>query len=116
MKKNSVAGPERFFLLAAAAVCILSAALAFLFAAPPAPEPSQEQKKPVPMIQLARVDLNTAGVEALCTLPGVGEKRARAIIENRNACGAFDTVEDAARVPGLTEEIVASWAGLAYVS
>ena len=69
-----------------------------------------------PVIQLARVDLNTAGQDALCTLPGVGEQRARAIIEYREQYGRFAAVEEAAAVPGLTEAVVAEWDGLAYVS
>ena len=69
-----------------------------------------------PLIQLARVDLNTAGQDALCTLPGVGEQRARAIIEYREQYGRFAAVEEAAAVPGLTEAVVDEWDGLAYVS
>ena len=69
-----------------------------------------------PLIQLARVDLNTAGLDALCTLPGVGEQRARAIIEYREQYGRFAAVEEAAAVPGLTEAVVDEWDGLAYVS
>ena len=64
----------------------------------------------------ARVDLNTAGLDALCTLPGVGEQRARAIIEYREQYGRFAAVEEAAAVPGLTEAVVDEWDGLAYVS
>lgn len=61
-------------------------------------------------------DLNTAGQNALCTLPGVGEQRARAIIEYREQYGRFAAVEEAAAVPGLTEAVVEEWDGLAYVS
>ena len=52
----------------------------------------------------------------LCTLPGVGEQRARAIIEYREQYGRFAAVEEAAAVPGLTEAVVEEWDGLAYVS
>ena len=51
-----------------------------------------------------------------CSLPGVGEQRARAIIEYREQYGRFAAVEEAAAVPGLTEAVVAEWDGLAYVS
>ena len=70
----------------------------------------------LPLVQLARVDLNTAGLEALTILPGVGEKRAQAILDYRLRNGAFHQVADAAKVPGLTAEIVASWGELATVS
>ena len=62
------------------------------------------------------VDLNTAGLSALCTLPGVGESRARAILEYREQNGPFARVEDAACVPGLTQTVVDSWKGQATVS
>ena len=39
-----------------------------------------------------------AGQDALCTLPGVGEQRARAIIEYREQYGRFAAVEEAAAV------------------
>ena len=76
------------------------------------PDPAPQ----TPLLQSLRVELNTADFETLCILPGVGEKRAQAILDYREAHGPFRRVEDAAAVPGLTEDIVASWAELAYVS
>ena len=66
--------------------------------------------------QYVLVDLNTADLSALCTLPGVGEKRAQTILDYRMQNGPFERVEDAANVPGLTQTIVDSWAGMATVS
>lgn len=66
--------------------------------------------------QYVLVDLNTADLSALCTLPGVGEKRAQTILDYRTQNGPFERVEDAANVPGLTQTIVDSWAGMATVS
>lgn len=49
------------------------------------------------------VDINTAGVEELCTLPGIGEARAGDIIAYRKANGPFSSVEDIMKVPGIKE-------------
>lgn len=50
------------------------------------------------------VNLNTATVEELDTLPGVGEATARAIVEDREANGPFATIEDLMRVSGIGEK------------
>ena len=77
--------------------------------------PSKRKRREWFFAFLSLAALNTAGADALCTLPGVGESRARAILEYREQHGPFEQVEDAANVPGLTEEIVASWEGQATV-
>ena len=104
---------ERVFLLLAAMVLAACVALAFWYAPP---RLGAEAAPQTPMLQLTRVDLNTADLETLCILPGVGEKRAQAILDYRAAQGPFRQVADAAAVPGLTEDIVASWGQQAYVS
>ena len=117
MKETASAHARRekcfvFISVLVAAVCV---ALVFWFAVPLKGN-STGTSLPEPLIQSARVDLNTAGLEALCTLPGVGEKKAQAILEYRRQNGAFRHVEDAALVPGITSQIVESWQNLAYVS
>lgn len=107
---------EKSFLLAAALVCAACVALAFYFAAPLSPAGEASSYKKVPFEEAARVDLNSASVEALCTLSGVGESRARAIVAYRVEHGGFASLEEAVNVPGITQETVDSWAGLAYVS
>ena len=106
---------ERLFLLCAALAAACCIGLAVWFA-PPKAGATPGAVETTPMVQLTRVDLNTAGQDALCTLPGVGEQRARAIIEYREQYGRFAAVEEAAAVPGLTEAVVEEWDGLAYVS
>ena len=96
MKKASLTKTEQRFLWTAALVCAVCVALAFGFAVPRQTGPGRAAGSETPLIQLARVDLNTAGQDALCTLPGVGEQ--------------------AAAVPGLTEAVVEEWDGIAYVS
>nr|MBP8785427.1 ComEA family DNA-binding protein [Synergistaceae bacterium] len=48
-----------------------------------------------------RVDINSASVTELQTLPGVGPKTAEAIIANREAMGRFVQVDDLMRVKGI---------------
>ena len=62
-----------------------------------------------------QVELNTADADALCTLPGVGPHNTQAILDYRAQYGPFAQVEDAAQVPGITQAMVDSWAGQAYV-
>lgn len=47
------------------------------------------------------VNINTADAAALCTLPGIGESRARDIIAYREANGGFASCEDIMNVPGI---------------
>jgi competence protein ComEA len=47
------------------------------------------------------INVNTAGVEQLMMLPGIGEKTAKAIVSYRQSHGAFKTVDDLARVKGI---------------
>lgn len=47
------------------------------------------------------VNINTADMETLCTLPGIGESRARDIISYREANGGFEACEDIMKVPGI---------------
>ncbi len=53
------------------------------------------------------IDINRADAETLCEIPGIGESRARAIIEYREAQGGFTSVEELMKVPGIKEGIYA---------
>lgn len=50
-----------------------------------------------------KVDLNTADEKLLCTLPGIGESRAKSIIAYRNENGPFKKTEDIMKVSGIKE-------------
>lgn len=50
------------------------------------------------------ININTADVEELDELPGVGEATARAIVEDREANGPFSSPEDIMRVSGIGEK------------
>ena len=52
-----------------------------------------------------KVNINTAGLEELMTLKGIGESRARAIIEYREQQGAFETPEDIMNISGIKEGV-----------
>ena len=49
------------------------------------------------------VNLNTADVAALMTLPGIGESRAKAIISYREQHGAFGRVVDMVKISGIKQ-------------
>jgi len=55
-------------------------------------------------IAKARVDLNTADIQALDTLPGIGPALAQRIIADREKNGSFTTPEELKRVPGIGEK------------
>lgn len=52
-----------------------------------------------------KVNLNTATPEELMTLKGVGETRAKAIVEYRTQNGPFTKAEDIMQIPGIKEGI-----------
>jgi competence protein ComEA len=52
------------------------------------------------------VRINTATVQQLASLPGIGMKKAEAIVEDRSARGRYRTVDDLARVRGIGEATV----------
>lgn len=58
----------------------------------------------------ARVDINRAGMAELCTLPGIGPKRAEAIVLHRVRHGWFRLVDDLGAVDGVGPDTVAQLA------
>ena len=63
--------------------------------------PAMAAGKPAPT---AKVNLNTASVEQLTTLPGVGPKLAARIVEYRQKSGAFRSTQELMNVKGVGEK------------
>ncbi|GAA0408716.1 hypothetical protein GCM10008933_43640 [Paenibacillus motobuensis] len=51
--------------------------------------------------QSGLININTAGVTELQEIPGIGEKKAQAIIHFRNENGPFQSVDDLTKVKGI---------------
>jgi comEA protein len=58
-------------------------------------------KKPVVE---GKININTANIEELVKLPGIGPKKAQSIIDYRNKNGKFSTVDDILNVEGIGEK------------
>lgn len=56
------------------------------------------------LLENERINLNTASVEDLCRLPGIGAVRAQAILTYRETEGGFVVPEDLLAVSGIGEK------------
>jgi competence protein ComEA len=54
--------------------------------------------------EVTKLNVNTASVEELETLPYIGEVKAKAIVEYREKNGPFRSPEDLLDVPGIGEK------------
>jgi competence protein ComEA len=66
-------------------------------------DPAKSNMSPQHMTQ---VDLNTATLAQLVSLPGVGKKKAAAIIEYRIKNGNFQSVNDLINVKGVGKKML----------
>lgn len=59
-------------------------------------------------LAIAKVDINSASVEELQTLSGIGAGKAQAIVDYREANGAFASVDELVNVKGIGEKTLAN--------
>lgn len=69
------------------------------------PEPGLEPLDGIENGTDGLIDLNTATVQELDSLPGIGETRANAIVTYRTEHGSFVNVEELLQVPGISSTL-----------
>ncbi len=65
----------------------------------------EEASRSQPEQTSSLININTAGEDALCSLPGVGSSKAKSIIAYRERNGAYRTIEDIMNVEGIKEGV-----------
>jgi competence protein ComEA len=67
---------------------------------------SVTEKTKMMQMKMQKINVNTATLDELSTLPGVGAKKAEAIIAYRENVGRFTTLEQLAEVKGIGNKML----------
>ncbi len=55
---------------------------------------------------MPEIDLNLADEEEIAEIPGIGEDRAKAIVEFRDEHGDFESWDDLKEIPGFSQGLI----------
>jgi competence ComEA-like helix-hairpin-helix protein len=69
-------------------------------------EKAAKPAKPAKSALTGKININTATVDQIAMLPGVGPKKAQALIDYRAKNGNFKTTADLLKVPGIKQKKV----------
>ncbi|MGI2260858.1 helix-hairpin-helix domain-containing protein [Shewanella sp. GXUN23E] len=89
-------------------ICLLASLIALPLAvtAKDVKEPSELKQQAVAQGYAMRIQLNTASLTQLQALKGIGEAKARAIIEYRDSNGGFKSVDELTKVKGIGPKVL----------
>ena len=70
---------------------------------------SETVKSKISQKHMSKINLNNASVDQLVTLPGIGKKKAAAIVSYREKNGKFKSVDDLIKVKGVGKKMLAKF-------
>ena len=82
-------------------LAVLAFGMALAGALAPAAQAAPGEKPPAVASAPSPVNVNTATMDELTALPGIGEKRAQAILDMRKEKGGFKSVDELVDVRGI---------------
>ena len=72
---------------------------------------SAETPTKATQVKMQKLSINKASIDQLTQLPGIGESKAKAIVEHRNKQGPFKSVEQLKEVKGIGDKVFAKLEG-----
>jgi competence protein ComEA len=81
-------------------VCVLALCVGLMFSS----ASIMAQKSAPPSAATEKINLNSATVEQLQSLPGIGPSIAKSIVEHRTKVGKFNRIEEVLKVKGVGEK------------